>query len=376
MTNRHEYDVVVVGAGFFGMNVAEFFAKAGKTVLLCERSQSSMTRASYVNQARIHNGYHYPRSILTAMRSHMSFPRFVKDFKECVCDSFEKYYCVAKILSKVNAKQYQEFCQRVGDICEEATPAIKSLFNPKYIENVFHTREYAFDAKILNELMAKRVSNAQVEMSFNTEVQEMKSNGPYDFILKLNADGEDNEIHASMVFNCTYANLNFLNKQSKLPLIPLKYEMTEMALVDVPDEINGKAFTVMCGPFFSIMPFPAENTYSLSHVRYTPHYEWYDREDKYVNPLKICELDKRVTAYPEMVHDASRYMPCISRCEYKKSIWDIKTVLPSSEVDDSRPILFKMNYCVDGYNCIMGGKIDNIYDVIEMIEDNKEAFKL
>jgi len=53
-----------------------------------------MARASYNNQARIHNVYHYPRSVLTALRSRQSFPRFIKDFSQCVCDDFDKFYMV------------------------------------------------------------------------------------------------------------------------------------------------------------------------------------------------------------------------------------------------------------------------------------------
>lgn len=52
------YDVIVVGGGFFGMYISEFFAMKNRKVLLVEREQEFMRRASYNNQARIHNGYH------------------------------------------------------------------------------------------------------------------------------------------------------------------------------------------------------------------------------------------------------------------------------------------------------------------------------
>ena len=34
----------------------------------------------------------------------------------------------------------------------------------------------------------------------------------------------------------------------------------------------------MCGPFFSLMPFPAAGLQTLSHVRYTPHFAWLERD--------------------------------------------------------------------------------------------------
>ena len=69
-----------------------------------------------------------------------------------------------------------------------------------------------------------------------------------------------------------------------------------------------------------------------------------------------------------MLLDGIRYIPCLKECVYKESLWEVKTVLPRSEIDDSRPILFKANYGYEGLHCIIGGKIDNIYDVIEIIK--------
>ena len=369
-----QYDTLVVGGGWFGLNIAEYFASKGEKVLVCERGDACMTRASYANQARIHNGYHYPRSILTAMRSRVSFPRFVKEFPECVVSDFVKYYAIGKLLGKVNARQFAEFCRRIGAECEEAEHSFSSLFDSNYIEKVFHVREYAFDSRILCRIILKRLADVGVEIVFRTSVKKVSSVKGGDGVL-ADIEVEDGKyaLHVRRVFNCTYSNLNFINFNSGFPLIPLKYEMTEMALVEIPDELQGKSVTVMCGPFFSLMPFPPRGLYSLSHVRYTPHYEWYDDEKKtYISPLTVFEADPKETMFVEMASDAARYLPIIRKCKQRDSIWEVKTVLPASETDDSRPILFMPNYCIRGYHCVMGGKIDNVYDVVEALENHKD----
>lgn len=372
--DRDKYDILVIGGGFFGLNIACHFAAKGKVVLVCERGSLLMSRASYVNQARIHNGYHYPRSILTAQRSCASFPRFVKDFSECVVSDFEKYYAIGKILGKINARQFETFCRRIGAPCETAPESISSLFDSHYIEKVFRVKEYAFNAEVLCKLMKRRLAKVGVEVLIKTPVTGLSSRSvDGSGGLRVSLNGET-EVLANHVFNCTYSNINFFNNLQSLPLIPLKYEMTEMALVEMPAAVEGKAFTVMCGPFFSVMPFPSRNCYSLSHVRYTPHYEWRDEGGRYVSPLDIYDRDEKRTSYVEMVKDAARYLPSLSKCRYKESIWEVKTVLPSSEIDDSRPILCKLNYGRRGYHCIMGGKIDNIYDIVSALEQNKEMF--
>ena len=84
----NKYDVLVIGGGFYGSYISEYFAKQGKRVVLCEKESKLMKRASYANQARVHNGYHYPRSVLTALRSRVSFPVFCEEFSDCIDSSF------------------------------------------------------------------------------------------------------------------------------------------------------------------------------------------------------------------------------------------------------------------------------------------------
>ena len=59
--------------------------------------------------------------------------------------------------------------------------------------------------------------------------------------------------------------------------------------------------------------------------------------------------------------------PILAKCEYQRSLWEVKTVLPRSEADDSRPILFRPHHGLRGLHCVMGGKIDNVYDVLAAI---------
>ena len=366
------YDVVIIGGGFFGMYIAEYFAKRGKKVLLCEKGTDYMQRASYVNQARVHNGYHYPRSILTALRSRISFPRFCKEFPECIDDSFEKYYMVGKLLSKVTARQFELFCHRIGAVCEPAPNKITRLVNPALVESVFSVVEYAFDSTKLKTIMHERLEASSVQSMFSTTVKRV-SRKESELEVEVNIGREDSKtekIIARQVFNCAYSMINYTLAESALEPIPLKHEMAEICLVEVPEELKDKGITVMCGPFFSVMPFPAIGLHSFSHVRYTPHYEWYDGPGKsYINAYKHFDNVTKRSAWKAMLLDAKRYVPLLSQCKYRESIWEVKTVLPRSETDDSRPILFRPNYGINGFHCLMGGKIDNVYDVIAEIEN-------
>ena len=59
----------------------------------------------------------------------------------------------------------------------------------------------------------------------------------------------------------------------------------------------------------------------------------------------------------------------MAKAKYMGSIFEIKTVLPRNEDDDGRPILFKKDVGnVKNLVCVMGGKLDNIYDLEDRLE--------
>ena len=350
------------------MYLANHLGNQGHKVKLVEKEAEFMTRASYGNQARVHNGYHYPRSVLTALRSRISFPRFVNEFRDCIDSEFEKYYLIGNPLGKVSAKQFLRFCERIGAQCELAPNRIKALTNPSLIEACYSTVEYAFDAIKLRDMMIERLVESRVDYSLNTSVESVKQQDD-GLLVEMIHEGTDPEtVYADHVFNCTYSRINYVAAHSGIHLVPLKHEMTEMCLVDVPDQLKKLGITVMCGPFFSVMPFPPAGLHSFSHVRYTPHYEWRDSEDSIYEDAHAKHISaQRNSAWRYMQKDAARYIPILSECTYQRSIWEVKTILPRSESDDSRPILFMPNHGMRGFHCIMGGKIDNVYDAVEAI---------
>lgn len=377
--SNEQVDIAVIGAGFFGLYLAEFFALQGKRVLVLEKENDAMQRASFVNQARVHNGYHYPRSILTALRSRIAFPRFAEEFADCIHSDFDKYYMIANPLGKVTAQQFKVFCERIGAPCDEAPEAIKQLTNPKYIKGVFQTTEFAFDAVKLKQVMCERLQDAKAEIRFNYQVQRVRQ--AENHLLLTVSDSNDNSNNSSNnssqeiavsdhVFNCTYSMLNAVPQQSAMAMIPLRHEMTEMCLIDVPEPLKNVGITVMCGPFFSVMPFPSTDKHTFSHVRYTPHYQWSDHVGQpYSDAHQHFEAAEKRSAWRQMIYDARRYIPILGESVYHDSLWEVKTILPRSDNDDSRPILFKAHYGLPNFHCVMGGKIDNVYDVIATIKE-------
>ncbi|CAN0568308.1 unnamed protein product [Ectocarpus sp. 12 AP-2014] len=355
----------IIGAGFYGLYLASHLAKLGHKVVVIDESNQAMGRASYANQARVHNGYHYPRSILTALRSRQLFPEFVSEFSPSIASDFEKIYLIGSLLGNVNAAQFESFCRRIGADFEFAPQFLKENCNRQFVDGAFRVKEFAFNAVTLRDMMLERLSHHNVEFVLNTRVTKVRKVSSN--IIVSSQEGDIATVN--QVFNCTYSRLNELFEHGITDLIPLKHELTEICLVEVPKILKNTGVTVMCGPFFSFMPFPSTQYHSFTHVRYTPHATWKESEQRSdINKNFSPDNYSGRSAWLAMKRDASRFIPLINEMKLKKSIFEIKTILPSSETTDSRPILFRQDHGMVGFHSIMGGKIDNVYDVIEMVK--------
>ncbi len=358
------WDAVVIGGGFYGSSIALALHERRLRVLIIEAGQDLLLRASFHNQARIHNGYHYPRAMLTALRSRVNLPRFTRDFADAVEAGFTKLYAVARRQSRVSAAQFRRFCTGIGAVADQPPPELTQLFNPQLIETVLQVREPAFNAAILRDILRERLQAGEISVELGTSVEQLIGNP--DGSISLVTDR--GSMRAAAVFNCTYARLNRLLAASELPLLALKQEIAEMALVTVPPPLQQLGITVMDGPFFSLMPFPAAGLHSFSHVRYTPHAAWRDDVDGLRDPYAVLEAYAQTSRFPFMLRDAQRFLPLIADVVHQRSLFEIKTVLLGNEQDDGRPILARADYGLRNHFVILGGKIDNIYDVLAFLQ--------
>ena len=363
----------IVGGGFYGTCLALFLHESGIDVRVFEKESAILQRASSINQARIHMGYHYPRNLLTAYRSFVNSPRFITDFRKAVVDNFTMLYAIAKTGSKVSAAQFHTIFKRMGAEIKQAEAHNRSFFAQDLIEDVFEVQEFAFNSKVLQLILEEKLHNRGIRTVLETEIVAIEPCEGGGFWLR-GAEGE--EIYqADLVFNCAYSGINKLRQQSGLSLLPFKHELTEMALVEVPDVMRLIGVTVMDGPYFSVMPYPSRKLHSFTHVRYTPHRRWVDG-DTLIDGDQLLDEAKKNSNFVYMLKDACRYMPILSEVIKRDSLCEIKTVLVQNEGDDGRPILFHEEPSMPGCYTIMGGKIDNIYDVLEVIGEAKQRLGL
>jgi glycine/D-amino acid oxidase-like deaminating enzyme len=343
-------DAVVVGAGFFGCHIALHLRRRGlRRVVLLDEAGGILRRASFVNQARVHNGYHYPRSLATAARSRANYACFCADHGFAIASGFSKLYAIART-SRVSSTQFMAFCAKIGAPCRDSPRHLRWLFDSDLIDSAFLTDEVVFDAVALATDLYSRLAAANIELRVNTRARLHSANDHGATVAT-----PDGLLAADYVFNCTYAGLDTFGPKLRNAV---KKELSEIALIEPASSFADIAVTVMDGPFFSTMPFPSMSRHSLSHVRYTPHAAWDDQRAP--PPTK--------SRGEFMLRAAARYMPPLSRARHVGSLYEIKVVLLRNEQDDARPILFESSPESPRVISVLGGKIDNIYDVFEVLQ--------
>jgi len=373
-----KFDKIIIGAGLYGLYSALYCCKKNQRVLVLECDSEPFKRATYINQARVHQGYHYPRSISTALKSAGYFDRFNRDYGFCVNKEFEQIYATSTHYSWSDGKQFKEFCLAANIPCEELCP--ENYFKKDMCDGVFRTREYTYDAMILKDYFLDKLSgySNSVVIKYGTKITSIKNTGK-NYEIKT----ESNECYeAPFILNATYAGTNQILDMAGFEKFKIKYELCEIILCDVNDRLKNIGFTVMDGPFFSIMPFGKTGYHSLTSVTFTPHTTSYDavptfncqgKSNGHCSTYRLGNCNecsaKPDTAFPYMANLARKYMLEDFQFEYERSLFSMKPILMSSEIDDSRPTVVRVYSKNPTFVGVLSGKINTVYDLDEVLDD-------
>lgn len=371
-----KYDRIIIGAGLYGLYAALFCGKKDESVLVLECDPAPFTRATYINQARVHQGYHYPRSLSTAMKSAGYFERFNKDFGFCINREFEKIYATSSEYSWTNGEQFKDFCRAANIRCEELPP--ERFFKKRMCDGAFLTREYTYDAGMLKDYYIDKLDDLKnVTIRYGVDITAIEK--LQDTYLVSIAEGGDAE--SGFLLNASYAGTNQILQLLGYEKFSIKYELCEIILCDAETDLKRYGFTVMDGPFFSIMPFGKTGLHSLTSVTFTPHTTCYSDvpvfrcqensqghcSTKRLGNCNDCPA-KPQTAFPYMASLARKYLRDEFGFSYRKSLFSMKPILMSSEIDDSRPTVIRTYSTSPTFVGVLSGKINTVYDLDEVLE--------
>lgn len=370
-----EYDKIIIGAGIYGLYAALFCAKKNENILVLEKDDSAFKRATYVNQARIHMGYHYPRSYSTAIKLAGYFERFNKDYGFSILSDFDQVYATSKKFSWTNANEFKKFCKNANIVCDEVS--VDRYFKDEMCDGAFLTHEYTYDAQILKDYFISELKKYKnVAIKYNIQIDTIKENNKL-YELRTNAG----IFKTNYLLNATYSSVNQILNKLGFEQFKVKYELCEIILCKVSDKFRNVGITVMDGPFFSIMPFGKTGYHSLTSVTFTPHMTCYDNLPNFPcqgkskgycskENLGNCNncIAKPKSAWDYMSNLAKKYLKDEYDFEYVTSLFSMKPILKASEIDDSRPTVIKTFTTNPTFISVLSGKINTVYDLDEVLK--------
>lgn len=378
-SRAEKYDFAIIGGGLFGVYASLYLAKQGLRVLLLEKEKQLMTKASVVNQARLHSGYHYPRSIATALMSDDNKARFTRDHQPFIHRAFDKYYAIDRYSSFTDGHQFKRFCDFIQLKCESVDrhPHIR-LDN---LESLFLTEEYTFDP-ILMAAYYRQLIKDQPQISvkcYQQVVQAAAQTNAWHLTIQQLSDDTQYKVQATQVINATYANSNGVNRLFGLGDISLMHEIAEMAFVSSP-QLRDLGLTIMDGQFASIMPYGLSGLLSLSSVAYTHHKVAHsplpvfdcqaqvpDCKPNFPANCNQCS-GRPVTHYNKMKRQIERYLKANVELFYLSSMFTIKSKLKANHIDDGRPTEIAILNENPRFYCIFAGKINSIYEIEKVVK--------
>lgn len=371
------YDKIIIGAGLYGLYSALYSGNLGQKIIVLEYDDAPFKRATYINQARVHNGYHYPRSFSTAIKSAHYFKRFNEDYNFSILTKFNQIYATSSEFSWSDAKQFQKFCDAAHIKCEEVPT--RNYFKDGYCDGAFLTEEYTYDAQILKEYFVEKIKELpNVEIKYGCRIKSIQNNGhEYEIELRHGV-----KYKSGFVLNATYASVNQIQNYLGYEHFKIKYELCEIILCNVNDKLRETGITVMDGPFFSIMPFGKSGYHSLTSVTFTPHvsskeslprFNCQSKSNGFCSQLQLGNCNdcpvKPESAWPYMSNLARKYLRDELQFEFDHTLYSMKPILLASEIDDSRPTVIKTFSTNPTFVSVLSGKINTVYDLDEILRN-------
>jgi L-2-hydroxyglutarate oxidase LhgO len=105
--------IAIIGGGFYGCYIAYKISDCYPKIEISiyEKNNKLLLESAINNQYRLHQGFHYPRSIKTIRQTKVGFKQFCKEFKKFIFFPKKNYYLIHK-KSRVAIKEYKQIYKK------------------------------------------------------------------------------------------------------------------------------------------------------------------------------------------------------------------------------------------------------------------------
>lgn len=340
--------IAIVGAGFYGSYLA-YKLKENHEIIVFESNSDIMMKSAMINQCRLHQGYHYPRSPETMLQTGQGYFDFLKEFERFTKIIPNNIYAI-----KDNGLNTLDLLQKGlhKDIFVTKCNAPIILRDTETYTNFLRVNERLILLDKLKEYLKGEIKD---HVEFNCEVLEINPTG----ILKT----QDTSQSFDFIINTTYVNPNMGLEKN---LFIFSYELAAMLCLKIPS-LNDFAITIIDGEYISLYP-NYKGEYTLSSVTYTPFYKTSDRSEfqsalKNANKIaKNSQVEKNILNHGQDFLDLPPFEVC--------DLWISPKVKLLPNINDYRGGILKREGKTISTFC---GKLDSVFcvysDILNIIGD-------
>lgn len=316
----------VLGGGWYGAHLSLSLLDQGHDVVLYEIADRLFAGASGANPARLHAGFHYPRSLETRRLSQANYHRFMKTYGFLTRGVPVNIYAVAQGDSLVDFGNFVKVLRDEVPFVPVERPAEFGLQN---VEGAVLTGERHILVNKAREWFAQQLDGRAV---FNAE------------------PGDLDDPAWGLTIDCTFCSMGREGVDRYEPCV------TYLMKGDYD-----RAVTIMDGPFPSVYPHYEPGTVSLTSAKYTP--------------LARCKTSEEARAVLEDTTDTmlkSRFEECRASMakfyprvmDYELQGWSLAVrAMPLSGADSRIYGIVRGNRSIK----VRAGKIDAIFSVADEI---------
>lgn len=336
----------IIGAGVFGCTTAVDLARAGVDVSLFEEFPDILEGATARCQARLHSGYHYPRSPGTALAARDGAREFVSRYPTAIIDDVDQYYIIASS-GKTSPDEFRTFCRMLDLPYTESRPM------QAYTDDLcVRVPESFVDVRALRRILRMELRGAGVKLHLSHRINNATE-------LSSNFD---------VVIWATYG--AHWDK-------PLRYEICEVAVLEV-SRYGRQSFVVLDGDFVSMDPY-YDNTFLLYGVNETVHWAMVSNGfpevpapyNRLVKKAPVPIRNSPVSNFSSMIDTASKFLWGLESTRqgvsiYHGSLWAVRAILPNVEDTDARPTLVSQS---GNHIKVLSGKISTAVTAARQITE-------
>ena len=352
--------IAVVGGGIFGCTAAIHLRRAGYLVHLHEQHHDIMIAASGINQYRLHEGYHYPRSLDTALECRRGNRSFREEYGMAVIDGGRQFYALVSPEGGglTTADDYRAFCETVGLPC--VWDSAKGLWGGSLrLMLKIAVKEGRIHPTRLRHLVRTKLLEAYVRQHLGTPAPP-KLRDDYDRIIVA-----------------AYAGTNRVLAELGCPTRPYQFEVCEKPVVRMPDWFGRDiGAVVMDGEFGCIDPFAETGLHVLGHVKHAVHSrnvgfepEIPDHLAGYIDHAIVGE--PAGTRFKAFIDDMVEFIPSLREAKHVGSMFTVRAVLADQDETDARPTMVERldDQVIRVFSGKIGTCVEAARDVAALLDD-------